>query len=61
MAGVFAKYNISIVDFIQKGEDFDRAEGEGEGIPVILITHTTSEFSVRRAVEKIAASTASCR
>lgn len=55
VAGVFAKYNISIVDFIQKGEDFDRAEGEGEGIPVILITHTTSEFSVRRAVEKIAA------
>ena len=56
VAGVFAKYNISIVDFIQKGEDPDRvAEGESDGIPVILITHTTSEFSVRRAVEKIAA------
>ena len=55
VAGVFAKYNISIVDFIQKGEDIERTAEEEEGIPVILITHTTSEFSVRRAVDKIAA------
>ena len=57
VAGIFAKYNISIVDFIQKGEDIDRAQREesGDNIPVILITHTTSEFSVRRAVSRIAA------
>lgn len=46
VAGIFAKYNISIIDLIQKGEDI-------ENIPIILITHTTNEFSVRRAVEKI--------
>ena len=47
VAGILAKYNISINDLIQKGEDL-------ENIPIILITHTTSEFSVRRAVAKIA-------
>ena len=46
VAGIFAKYNISIIDLIQKGEDC-------ENIPIILITHETSEFSVRRALEKI--------
>ncbi len=57
VAGIFAKYNISIVDFIQKGEDIDRTQKEdlGGNIPIILITHKTSEFSVRRAVEKISA------
>ena len=47
VAGIFAKYNISIIDFVQKGEDIDN-------IPIILITHQTGELSVRRAVEKIA-------
>ncbi len=46
VAGIFAKYNISIIDLIQKGEDI-------ENIPIILITHETSELSLRRAVEKI--------
>ena len=56
VAGIFSKYNISIVDFFQKGEAIGRPAGEGEeGVPIILITHTTSEFSVRRAVDKIAA------
>ena len=47
VAGIFSHYNISIVDFVQKGEDI-------ENIPIILITHETGELSVRRAVEKIA-------
>ncbi len=47
VAGVFAKYNISIIDLIQKGEGIDE-------IPIILITHETNEFSLRRAIEKIA-------
>lgn len=48
VAGIFAKYNISIIDLIQKGEDM-------ENIPIILITHETGELSVRHALEKIAA------
>ena len=48
VAGIFAKYNISISDLIQKGEGVD-------SLPILLITHQTSEFSVRRALEKIAA------
>ncbi len=46
VAGIFAKYNISIIDLIQKGEELDT-------IPIIFITHETGELSVRRAVEKI--------
>ena len=48
VAGIFAKYNISIIDLIQKGEDC-------ENIPIILITHETNEYSVRRALDKIGA------
>ena len=48
VAGVLSKYNISISDFLQKAEGV-------ENIPIILITHLTSELSVRRAVEKLAA------
>lgn len=48
VAGVLAKYGISIVDLIQKGEDC-------EDIPVILITHETNEYAVRRALDKVAA------
>lgn len=48
VAGIFAKYNISIAELIQKGEN-------AENIPIILITHETNEFSVRSAVEKIGA------
>ncbi len=47
VAGIFAKYNISISDLIQKGEDI-------ENIPIILITHETGECALRRAMEKIA-------
>ena len=48
VAGILSKYNISISDFLQKAEGV-------ENIPIILITHLTSELSVRRAVEKFAA------
>lgn len=46
VAGILAKYNISISDLIQKGEGC-------ENLPIILITHETNEYSVRRALEKI--------
>ena len=48
VAGIFAKYNISIVDLIQKGGDKDE-------VPVILVTHETGELSLRKAIEKIGA------
>lgn len=48
VAGIFAKYNISIVDLIQKGDEQDH-------IPIVLVTHETSELSLRRAVDKIRA------
>ena len=48
VAGIFAKFNISIVDLIQKGEEQDN-------VPIILVTHETGEISLRRAVEKIRA------
>ena len=46
VAGIFAKFNISIIDLIHKGEDMDT-------IPIILITHETGELAVRRAMDKI--------
>ena len=46
VAGIFSKFNISISDFLQKAEGI-------ENIPIILITHRTSEVSVRKAVQKI--------
>ena len=48
VAGICAKFNISIVDLIQKGEEQDN-------VPIILVTHETGEMSLRRAVEKIRA------
>ena len=48
MAGIFAKFNVSIVDLIQKGEEQDN-------VPIILVTHETSELSLRRAVDRIRA------
>ncbi len=48
VAGILGKYSISIAELVQKGED-------AESVPVILITHETTELSVRSAVEKIAA------
>lgn len=51
VSGVLAKYNISIVELVQK------REGERAGsVPVVLITHTTTENAVHGAVNKINAS-----
>ena len=46
ISGIFAKYNVSIKDVMQKAV-------EGENVPMIFITHKTNEFSVRKALEKI--------
>ena len=46
IAGIFAKYNVSIKDVVQKAED-------GEQVPMIFVTHKTNEFSVRKALEKV--------
>ena len=43
----FGKYGISIVEMIQK------SAGEDGKVPLILITHTTKELSIRNAVNKI--------
>ena len=50
ISGIFGKYGISIVELAQKG---DAVDGR---VPLIIITHQTSENSVKRAVEKINAS-----
>ena len=50
--GIFAKYGISIVELVQK-----KGDGEPDGfIPVVLVTHETTENSIRGAVNKINAS-----
>ena len=49
ICSVFAKYGISIVEVVQKGK-----ESEGENIvPLIVITHKTSEKSMKNAVAKL--------
>lgn len=46
ISGVFAKYSVSIASVIQKGR------GE-EHVPLIFITHTAKEISVKNALEDI--------
>jgi len=46
VAGIFSKYNVNITDVIQKGT-------VGGLVPIIFITHKTSEFAIRKAVAKI--------
>ncbi len=48
ISGVFGKYGISIVELAQKA----KAEGETK-VPLIIITHKTTESSVKNAVAKI--------
>ncbi len=49
ICSVFAKYGISIVEVVQKGK-----ESEGENtVPLIVITHKTSEKSMKNAVAKL--------
>src|SRR3546814_9079767 len=42
--------NISMESVIQRG----RAEGEGEAVPVIIMTHDTKEAQIQRALARIA-------
>ncbi|MBO4988723.1 MAG: homoserine dehydrogenase [Clostridia bacterium] len=46
ITSVFAKYNISIEEMIQKNAD-------GDVTPLIFITHSTHELSIRKAIEKL--------
>jgi homoserine dehydrogenase len=51
VSGIFAKYGISIVELVQKGTA-TTATGEGR-VPLILVTHITTESAIRNAVNKI--------
>lgn len=55
VSGILAKYGISIVELVQKSKGEEGAGGEA-CVPLILITHTTTENSIRSAVAKINAS-----
>ena len=46
IAGIFAKYNVSITDMIQKSSG-------AESVPLIFFTHKTNEFSINKAIERI--------
>ncbi len=50
ITGIFAKYGISIVEIAQRSKS---EAGESKRIPLIVITHKTTENSVKNAVKKI--------
>lgn len=52
ISGVFAKCGMSIVEIAQKSKDNDLAQGE---VPLVIVTHKTTENTVKKAVEKIKA------
>lgn len=49
ISGIFAKYNISLVEMTQKSPNEDGS------VPLIFVTHKTKELSVRNALEKFKA------
>ena len=49
ISGVFAKCGMSIVEIAQKGKGAD----ENGRVPLVIITHKTTERTINRAVEKI--------
>ncbi len=51
ISGIFAKYGISIVEISQKSK-----ESDSEKVPLLIITHKTTENSAKSAVAKINAS-----
>lgn len=53
VSGILAKYDISVVELVQKGAG---AESEESRVPLVFITHRTTENSIRAAVNKINAS-----
>ncbi len=52
ISGVFAKCGMSIVEIAQKRKDCDLEDGM---VPLVIITHQTTENTVKKAVEKIKA------
>ena len=52
ISGIFGKYGISIVEIMQKAK-----ENEGDSrVPLIVITHQTTENAMKNAVAKLNAS-----
>src|SRR3546814_14066345 len=49
VAAALRDENISMESVIQRG----RAEGEGEAVPVIIMTHDTKEAQIQRALARI--------
>lgn len=47
VAGIFAKYNVSIASVIQKGTG-------GDAVPLILVSHKANEISMKQAARDIA-------
>jgi homoserine dehydrogenase len=54
VAAALRDENISMESMIQRG----RAEGEGEAVPVVIMTHETQEAQIQRALARIAELTA---
>src|SRR3546814_19432431 len=50
VAAALRDENISMESVIQRG----RAEGEGEAVPVIIMTHDTKEAQIQRALARTA-------
>ncbi len=48
ISSIFAKYGVSIVEIAQKS-----ATGEGNQVPLIVITHKTNEQAIKKVVAKI--------
>ena len=53
MTGIFAKYGVSIVEVAQKGR---ASNSEDLRVPLVIITHKTTESSIKNTVAKINAS-----
>ncbi|RUM56938.1 MAG: homoserine dehydrogenase [Persephonella sp.] len=58
IAGIFAEYNISIAAVIQKEKVVGLYNGANSSdfIPLVLLTHTASENSIQKAIEKVESS-----
>ncbi len=52
ISGALGEHGVSIEQMVQEG----RADGSGEAVPVIIVTHTTHEGAVRSALARIASS-----
>ncbi len=55
ISGIFGKNGISIVEMAQKGKA-SKKDGEDSRVPLVIITHKTTENKVKNAITKINAS-----